>query len=327
MRAVTADGTRALKRVSTCAYARPWLASIPAHRSPPFRELDLPLLQLRPTGGVVPRPTGVIFRGTPGWSPPPTLEWQDTVSNPTDGPGSAAPAAPPEPRNRLLRAIPREEFARLRPHLELVALEPLERLAELGEPIPHVHFPETGIISLVSCLPDGTLVEHGTVGYEGMAGVPLVLGVKWTPALVLGEVPGTSWRLDAARFVELLPTLPALEALLRRYAVYLLAQVSQALACNALHVIEQRCARWLLMTHDRVEGDAFLLTHEVLAQMLAVSRPSVSLAAEALRARGLIGYGRERITVLDRRGLEGAACECYGIVRAHRDRLLGPLEG
>jgi CRP-like cAMP-binding protein len=240
-----------------------------------------------------------------------------TAGPPLD-PQASAPG-----RNRLLRAVPAGERALLLPHLELVALEPLQRLADVGEPIRHVYFPETGVISLVSRLADGTCIENGTVGYEGMAGFPLVLRVEWTPSMVQGEVPGTSWRLDAGTFRELLTALPALEALLRRYVVYFFAQVSQSLACNSLHAIEQRCARWLLMTHDRVPGDEFLLTHDILAQMLAVRRASVSQAADALRARGFIQYTRGRVTVSDRAGLEGAACECYGIVRGHRDRLLG----
>ena len=231
--------------------------------------------------------------------------------------------APPRPRNRLLQAAPADEYDRLRPYLEPVAIVPLQLLADIGEPIRHVYFPETGIISLLSRAADGTLVENGTVGFEGMVGSPLVLGVEWTPAVILGEVAGLSWRLDAATFVRLLPTLPALEALARRHFVYFLAQVSQSLACNSLHPIEKRCARWLLMTHDRVGGDTFELTHEVLAQMLAVRRAGVSGAAHALRRRGLIGYSRGKVTVTDRAGLEAAACECYGIVRDHRARLLG----
>ncbi len=244
----------------------------------------------------------------------------DPTSDPTAGP---APGAPPRPRNRLLRALPPEEYARLLPHLEPVVLAALEPIADAGDPIRHVYFPETGILSLVSRAADGTLVEHGTVGYEGMAGLPLALGVEWTPAVMLGEVPGISWRVDAAAFRALLPTSPGLEALLGRYVVYFLAQVSQSLLCNSLHAIEQRCARWLLMTHDRVEGDTFLLTHEVLAQMLAVRRAGVSVAADALRTRGLIEYTRGKVTVTDRAGLEAASCACYGIVRGHRDRLLG----
>jgi len=229
----------------------------------------------------------------------------------------------PRPRNRLLLGAPAEEYARLRPYLEPVTVAPLEVIAEIGETVQHVHFPETGIISLLSRAADGTLVENGTVGHEGMTGIALLLGVDWTPGVLLGEVSGLSWRVDAATFRRLLPSLPGLEALARRYILYFLAQVAQSLACNSLHPIEQRCARWLLMSHDRVGRDTFDLTHEVLAQMLAVRRAGVSGAANALRRRGLIEYTRGRVTVTDRAGLEAAACECYGIVRDHRERLLG----
>ncbi len=230
-------------------------------------------------------------------------------------------------RNLLLRALPHEEYDRLLPYLEPVALEPMQPLAELGGPIAHAHFPETGIISLLTRLADGTLIENGTVGCEGMAGLPLALGVDATPALIVGQVPGSARRIDAAALRALLPALPALAALLGRYAVYLFGQVSQSLACNSRHPLEQRCARWLLMTHDRVEGDEFVLTHDVLAQMLAVRRAGVSVAADAFRRRGLIAYRRSRVAVLDRAGLEAAACECYGVVRAQRDRLVGPVDG
>nr|ASV46943.1 Crp/Fnr family transcriptional regulator [uncultured bacterium] len=239
--------------------------------------------------------------------------------------GPTSVGAPPRPRNRLLRALPPEESARLRPHLEPVALAPLALLAPAGAPIRHVYFPETGVISLLSRSDDGALIENGTVGHEGMVGFPLVLGVDWTASAIMSEVPGVSWRMDAAVFRALLPELPALEASLRRYLAYLFAQIAQSLACNGLHPVEQRCARWLLMTHDRVEGDEFLLTHDVVAQMLAVRRAGVSVAFEGLRDRGVIDYRRGRVTVRDRAGLEAAACECYRIVCGHRDRLLAPL--
>jgi CRP-like cAMP-binding protein len=243
------------------------------------------------------------------------------------GAGDDAPGRQPALHNRLLRALPPQELARIQPRLEPFAIVPLELLADLGEPIRHVYFPETGIISLLSRAANGTLIENGTVGYEGMAGYPLAMGVEWTPAVILGEVPGASWRLDAATFRELLPTLPTLEALLRRYVVYVVSQVSQSLACNSLHPLEQRCARWLLTTHDRVGGDQFALTHEVLSQMLAVRRAGVTEAAGALQRAGLIIYRRGKVSVVDRAGLERAACECYGIVRDHHDRLLGSLGG
>jgi CRP-like cAMP-binding protein len=239
----------------------------------------------------------------------------------------AQPNADGAVRNRLLCALPAEEYDQVLMRLEPWMLEPLQPLADWSAAIDHVYFPDTGIISILSRLDDGMLIENGTVGFEGMAGLPLVLGVDWTPSVILGQVRGMSHRMEAAAFRELLPTLPALGELLRRYAVAFLAQVSQSLACNSLHSVDQRCARWLLMTDDRVAGDEFLLTHEVLAQMLAVRRAGVSEAAAALQRAGLIRYSRGRVTVVDRAGLERTSCECYGIIRAQRDRLLGPIEG
>ncbi|HEX8907183.1 MAG TPA: Crp/Fnr family transcriptional regulator [Longimicrobiaceae bacterium] len=228
-----------------------------------------------------------------------------------------------EGRNRLLRALPPAELELLAPHLEQVEVEVLQPIADMNDVVQHVWFPDNAIISLLHRGIDGTPIEIGTVGSEGMAGLTVAFGVDWTPALILGEVPGSCRRMDAARFRELLPTLPTLQALLGRYAVYLLGQVGQSLACNSLHSLEQRCARWILMTHDRVEGDEFQLTQEVLAQMLAVHRPAVSVAAGALKRAGFIDYSRGRLVMKDRAGLEQAACECYGIVSRQRDRLLG----
>ena len=230
-------------------------------------------------------------------------------------------------RNQLLLALPAGELDLLRTHLEPCPLEPLQLLIDGNAPITHVYFPDSGIISVLSRLDDGTLIENGTVGYEGMAGLPLVLGVDWTPSVIMGQVPGSSHRVAAAAFLELLPSLPMLATLLRRYAVAFLAQVSQSLACNSLHSVNQRCARWLLMTDDRVAGSEFLLTHDVLAQMLAVRRAGVSEAASALQRAGLIRYSRGRVTVVDRAGLEAASCECYGIIRAQRQQLLGAHTG
>jgi len=226
-------------------------------------------------------------------------------------------------RNQLLLALPADELERLRPHLEPCPLLPLQLLIGLNAPIDHVYFPDSGIISVLSRLEDGTLIENGTVGYEGMAGLPLVLGVDWTPSMIVGQVPGMSHRVAAASFRQLLPSLPTLTRLLHRYAVAFLAQVSQSLACNSLHSVDQRCARWLLMTDDSVAGRQFVLTHQVLAQMLAVRRAGVSEAASALQRAGLIRYSRGRVTVVDRAGLEAASCECYGTIRAQRRQLLG----
>jgi CRP-like cAMP-binding protein len=225
--------------------------------------------------------------------------------------------------NRLLRAIPPDEYARLLPYFERFQLEPMQMLAEPGERIPHVYFPESGIVSILRRMRDGTLIEIMTIGREGMAGISVTLGDPVSSLLITGQVPGACKRMDAEAFADILPNLERLSELLRRYVLTVFEQVAQSLACNSLHSIDQRCARWLLMTHDRVPGDEFVLTHEILAQMLAVRRAGVTEAAGALQRAGVIRYTRGRVTVRDRSGLEGFACECYAALRDEFDRLLG----
>jgi CRP-like cAMP-binding protein len=237
--------------------------------------------------------------------------------------GSAFPP-PAEPKNQLLRALPRDEYGRLLPYLEPCAVATLEVIADAERPLQYAHFPETAVISVLRRMRDGTLIEAYAVGRDGMVGVPTVLGDPGSrAATIIGEVPGLSRRLPIAVLRDLLPGLPALDALLRRLMLALFDHVQQAMACNSLHTVEQRCARWLLTTHDRVGGDAFLLTHEVLAQMLAVRRAGVTVAAGVLQKAGLITYTRGNVRIVDRAGLELAACECYGVVRAHAGQLLG----
>jgi CRP-like cAMP-binding protein len=229
-------------------------------------------------------------------------------------------------RNHLLRSIPPEEYERIRPLLEPMQVKVMDIYAEPGDPVKHVYFPGSSVISLMRKTKEGALVENGTIGREGMAGLEIVQGVDWALSITAGEVPGDALRMSAREFGALLPELPQLELLLRRYGAYFLSQVAQTLTCNSMHPVEQRCARWLLMTQDRVGAESFLLTHEVLSQMLAVRRAGVTESAVALQRAGYIKYSRGNVRVLDRAGLESAACECYGIVRKHRDRLLGALE-
>jgi CRP-like cAMP-binding protein len=240
--------------------------------------------------------------------------------------GSAHVGPPAEPRNRVLRALPAVEYARLAPHLEPCTIEMMRVLGGGLRPMLHAYFPETGLISVVRSMRDGTLIEAYAVGRNGMAGIPDLLGDPGSIAgVVLGEVPGVCLRVPLATLRAMLPELPTLEALLPRLLLALFDQVQQAVACNSLHTVEQRCARWLLMTHDPIGGDEFLLTHEVLAQMLAVRRAGVTVAAGMLQKAGLVTYRRGHVRVLDREGLEAAACECYAVVRAHTARVLGAL--
>jgi len=225
-------------------------------------------------------------------------------------------------RNRLLGALPPEELARVRPHLELVRLQQRDVLFQPEAPIRHVYFPETAVVSLVSTMGDGATVEVGTAGCEGMAGLPVFLAADSSSVQAFAQIPGVAGRMDAETFMRLAEAPGALHRTLLRYTQAFLTQVAQTAACNAAHLVEERCARWLLMTHDRVDGDAFPLTHEFLAFMLGVRRAGVTVAMRTLHDGGMVEYSRGWVEVVDRAKLEGAACECYRVVRAHFDRLL-----
>jgi CRP-like cAMP-binding protein len=189
--------------------------------------------------------------------------------------------------------------------------------------LPYVLFPLSGIISIVMEMENCAQIEVATVGNEGMVGVPLFLGAETTPGRAFSQVPGQSLRVPADVFKEEVQRRGKLEHMLQRYTQALFVQTAQSTACNRLHTIEQRGARWLLMTHDRVDGDQFPLTQEFLAQMLGVRRASVSEVAGEFQRAGLIAYARGNIAILDRQGLEDASCECYRVVRDEYERLLG----
>ena len=225
-------------------------------------------------------------------------------------------------RNRLLNALPAEDLAQLRPQLELVHLEQRHLLFDDEGPIRHVYFPETAVVSLVSRLKEGGTVEVGTAGCEGMAGLSVFLAEGTSSVQAFAQIPGVAARMDTDAFSRLASAPGALHRLLLRYTQAFLTQVAQTAACNGAHLVEARCARWLLMTHDRVDGDDFPLTHEFLAFMLGVRRAGVTVAMRALQDAGLVRYARGRVEVCDRAGLERASCECYRVVRAHFERLL-----
>ena len=184
-----------------------------------------------------------------------------------------------------------------------------------GREITNVYFPVGGMISLVVKMTDAADVEVMTVGSEGVIGIPVILGVTFSSMEALCQVPGRALKIPAAVLLEEIRRTASLNRLLLRYADAIMVQVAQHAACNRSHSTEQRCARWLLMTHDRVEGDEFPLTQQFLAQMLGVRRATVTDIAGALHKARLIDYRRGRIRIVDRRGLEGAACECYDVVR------------
>jgi CRP-like cAMP-binding protein len=227
-------------------------------------------------------------------------------------------------QNRLLRALSSEELRRLMPALEVVELPFKETLIEQDAPIRFVHFPLTGIVSLINSLPDGSSIEVATVANDGMVGLPRFLGSQHMLFTALVQVPGEALRMRAADFDHAVGQESGeFRQLLCRYTMALFNQLAQQVLCNRLHTITRRCARWLLLTQDGVNRAEFPLTQEFLSYMLGVRRASVTGVAGKLQQAGLIRYRQGIITILDRIGLETASCECYGIIRSAYDRLLG----
>ena len=193
---------------------------------------------------------------------------------------------------------------------------------EPDQPHDYVYFPQDGVISLVTVLRDGDVIEAMTVGNEGLAGLAVFHGLNSSACRGVCQVSGAVKRMTVQDFRRCIELAPEMKRILHRYSQYIFETVAQSAACNRLHVIEQRCARWLLMTHDRVGSDEFRLTQEFLAQLLAVRRPGVTVAIGILESRGLIGHGRGTIRVVDRAGLEQASCECYTTIRKREALLL-----
>jgi CRP-like cAMP-binding protein len=227
------------------------------------------------------------------------------------------------PANRLLALLSTKDYARLRPHLHHTELDYRQSLYRANKPIEFVYFIETGVGSLVNTMANGQAAEVGTIGNEGLVGVPIVLGDDRAPTSVYVQVPGAGLKMTVALFKKELARSASMQAVMLRYVHALFNQVAQSAACNHFHNIEQRCARWLLMTRDRMQSDEFLLTQEFLAMMLGVQRTGVTRAASALQRAGLITYTRGNVTILDRRGLKQLSCECYGVAKKEFDRLLG----
>ena len=224
--------------------------------------------------------------------------------------------------NQLLAALPRQDLERLRPQLETVTLGLKELIYQPNTVIPYIYFPNSGVTSILTTMKNGKAAEVGVVGKEGMLGLPVFLGTDRSSGQSFCQVEGESLRLRADAFRAAIQRSRALVDLLHRYTQALFTQVSQSAACNSLHSIEERCGRWLLMTHDRVETDQFVLTQEFLAIMLGVRRASVAEVAEKLQQARLIRYRRGQMCILDRKGLEATSCECYSVIRAEYERLL-----
>ncbi len=224
-------------------------------------------------------------------------------------------------RNALLGRLPAKEYEKLAARLQPVRTAPRDVVYEKDEPLRDVYFPIDAVFSLISHS-DGHIVEVNTIGNEGMVGLPTFLGARTSPNDAYCQVPGRALGLGVGQLREVLSDDGSLHRLLSLYAQATIVQLSQNVACNRLHSAEQRCARWLLMTHDRAVRDEFPLTHEFLARMLGVRRATVTEIAGRLQDKELIRYRRGVITVLDRENLEILACECYQIIRDESARLL-----
>jgi CRP-like cAMP-binding protein len=220
-------------------------------------------------------------------------------------------------RNHILTTIPDSEFSRLRPQLEFVELTYHQNLFASNREVEYAYFPNRGMISLVVTTTDGRSVEVGVVGKEGAVGSSLAVDLKKSPYHAVVQIPGDGVRIHSNVIAQLGDSLPKFELMLNRYASVQGMQVAQLAACNRLHEIEPRLARWMLMCHDRIESDLLPMTHEFFAQMLGAGRPSVTLAAGALQKAGIIRYTRGKVNILNRQALEAAACECYRVIRQY----------
>jgi CRP-like cAMP-binding protein len=222
--------------------------------------------------------------------------------------------------NKILMALPKEECSKLFSKVEFVSLPVRTVLSEAGQAIEFGFFVNSGLASVLSLLADGKSVEVGLFGSEGFAGLPLALGFSSSPTRVIMQVGGSGFRVSAEGFAETLDRCPTLAIRLQRFGQEMALQAAQVAACNRVHGVDERLARWLLMSQDRLGGDRIGLTQEFLSHMLGTRRASVTVAAGMLQKAGLITYTRGAVRVEDRRRLEDAACECYSIMRRQIER-------
>ncbi len=223
--------------------------------------------------------------------------------------------------NKILLSIPDGEYCSLRPYLEFIDLPNHYNLYEPGQILKYVYFPNRGMISLVVPTEDGKTVEAGVVGNEGITGMASTVGLRRSPLREVVQISGDGFRVTTSAFQNTLRSTPELRTALSRYAVLQGLQVAQTAACNRLHEIEQRLARWLLMVQDRIDEGLLMITHDFLATMLGTDRPSVTVAAGTLQKRSLIEYTRGAVKIVNRKKLEGFVCECYGIIQQFNGEL------
>lgn len=224
--------------------------------------------------------------------------------------------------NRLLAALPRAEYERLRPKLEPVSFTLGEVIYEFGGQLHYVYFPINSIVSLLYTMENGTSAEMGLTGHDGVVGIALFMGGDTMPNRAVVQSAGTAWRMKAKALQDEFALGGKFQQLLLRYTQALITQISQTAVCNRLHSVDQQLCRWLLLSHDRVDSNQLIMTQELIADMLGVRREGVTVAAGRLQDAGAISYVRGRITILDRQKLEATVCECYRVVKDEFDRLL-----
>ncbi len=220
------------------------------------------------------------------------------------------------PRNRLLLALPSRNLKRLMPDLEYIRCQRAEVLMNADSSLDHLFFPDSGVVSVLAVYANGTVIEMATIGREGCAGVQAALGAKHSSVQLLVQIPGSTAKMPRAVFMRAMESMPAFRNLMYAYIQAFLEQVMVSVACNGAHSLKERLARWLLMMRDRIDDDTLPISQSLLAEMLGVQRPSITNVAKELERAGLIARGRQQITILDRKGLTQASCECYQLVRA-----------
>jgi CRP-like cAMP-binding protein len=219
------------------------------------------------------------------------------------------------PRNRLLLALPSRNLKRLMPELENISCHRAQVLMNVDSALDYIFFPNSGVVSVVAVYSDGSIIEMATVGREGFTDVQAVFGAKRSSIQLLVQIPGTAAKMSRATFMRAMQSMPSFRTLMDAYVQAFLEQVMVSVACNGAHSLKQRLARWLLMMRDRSDSDVLPITQNLLAEMLGVQRPSITNAVREFERAGLIEGGRRQVTILDRRGLMQASCECYQLVR------------
>jgi CRP-like cAMP-binding protein len=223
---------------------------------------------------------------------------------------------PPDwPRNRLLLALPARNLKRLLPELQHVVCQRGHVLMDADSSIDHVYFPDSGVVSVVAVYADGNIIEMATIGREGCTGVKAVFGAKQSSFRLLVQLPGSAAKMSRTAFTRAMDSMPSFRSLMFTYVHAFLEQVLVSGACNGAHSLKERLARWLLMMRDRSDDDAMLITQRLLAEMLGVQRPTITIAARELERDGLIERGQRQVTIVNRQGLIKASCECYQLVR------------